>query len=234
MEAKEMVPFDFEGDEIRTITIDGQPWWVAADVCRVLKHTNNRVAMQRLDDDERGSTKVYTLGGMQTMQIVNESGLYSLILRSNLKEAKKFRRWITHVVLPEIRKTGGYFAPRSFAEALQLAANQQFEIEARNREIAEMRPVVQAHEVLTDSKSTAKIRDVAKVLGYGQNKFFQRLRDDKILDGNNVPYQRYIDAGYFIVKDQHVKNERFEKLHKQTFVTAKGESYLAKKYGSGE
>lgn len=233
MEATNIVPFDYEGNEIRTITIDDEPWWFAVDVCGVLDLENTARAVMGLDEDEKCEHEHYSGSGRKPT-LINESGLYSLILRSRKPEAKAFKRWVTREVLPEIRKTGGYFAPRSFAEALQLAANQQFEIEARNREIAEMRPVVQAHEVLTDSKSTAKIRDVAKVLGYGQNKFFQRLRDDKILDGNNVPYQRYIDAGYFIVKDQHVKNGRFEKLHKQTFVTAKGESYLAKKYGSGK
>ena len=97
-----------EENPVRTISIDGETWFVAKDVCNILGHSNSRTATQELDDDEKGVRKVYTLKGMQEMTVINEAGLYTLILRSNKKEAKSFRRWITHDVLPQIRRTGCY------------------------------------------------------------------------------------------------------------------------------
>jgi prophage antirepressor-like protein len=100
-----------EGFKVRIIMRDGEPWFVAKDVCDILGHTNNRKAVEMLDDDEKDVTKVYTPGGLQEMNIVSESGLYALIFRSNKPEAKAFRRWVTHEVLPAIRKTGSYIVP---------------------------------------------------------------------------------------------------------------------------
>ena len=101
-------PFDFEGQAVRTTTRDEEPWFVLADVCRVLEHTNPSVAAARLDDDEKGVANVYTPGGAQEMTVINESGLYSLILTSRKPSAKRFKKWVTAEVLPAIRKTGGY------------------------------------------------------------------------------------------------------------------------------
>lgn len=104
-----LIPLNYENIEIRLIQDEnGEPWWVTKDVCTVLDISNYRDALNRLDDDERGSAKVDTLGGPQEMSIVNEPGLYTLIIRSNKPDAKKFKKWITHKVLPSIRKTGKY------------------------------------------------------------------------------------------------------------------------------
>lgn len=100
--------FNFDHLPVRTVNRDGEIWFVAADVCAALAHTNPRMAVSRLDDDEKGVSNVYTHGGSQEVMIVSESGLYSLILTSRKEEAKRFKRWITHEVLPAIRKTGGY------------------------------------------------------------------------------------------------------------------------------
>lgn len=100
--------FNFTGTEIRVVTKDGQPWWVAKDVCDVLEIKNSRDALGRLDEDEKGVASTDTLGGTQQVQVVNESGLYSLVLSSRKPEAKQFKRWITHEVIPAIRKTGTY------------------------------------------------------------------------------------------------------------------------------
>ena len=100
--------FQFESNEIRVVLRDGEPWWVAKDVCAVLEHSNSRMAIASLDEDEKGVSKVYTLGGEQEMQVINEPGLYSLIIRSNKPQAKAFKRWLTHEVIPSIRKTGSY------------------------------------------------------------------------------------------------------------------------------
>lgn len=103
--------FDFEDNAVRVVDIDGEPWFVAADVCRVLDIKNSRDAVADLDDDEKGVVNTDTLGGKQEMRVINESGLYNLIFRSRKPEAKKFRKWVTAEVLPSIRKTGMYVAP---------------------------------------------------------------------------------------------------------------------------
>jgi hypothetical protein len=106
-------PFEFPetGQPVRVISVDGEPWWVAVDVCGVLQHSNSRQALSHLDDDEKGVTIADTPGGPQELATVNEPGLYSLILRSRKPQAKAFKRWITHEVIPAIRKTGRYEAP---------------------------------------------------------------------------------------------------------------------------
>lgn len=100
--------FDYQSSPIRMIDRDGELWWVLADVCRVLDLSNSRRVAERLDDDEKGVTLSDTPGGKQNMTIINESGLYSVILRSDKPEAKPFRRWVTREVLPAIRRTGTY------------------------------------------------------------------------------------------------------------------------------
>jgi len=101
-------PFNFDGNDVRTLLIDEDIWFVAKDVCDVLELSNSRKTVQMLDEDEKGVTKAYTLGGIQELTIISESGLYTLIIRSNKPQAKPFRRWVTHEVLPTIRKTGSY------------------------------------------------------------------------------------------------------------------------------
>ena len=100
--------FHYENNEIRTILKDGEPWWVLADVCQVLDLGSPHKVADRLDEDEKGRNLIPTPGGNQNMTIINESGLYKVILRSDKPEAKKFTRWVTHEVLPAIRKTGQY------------------------------------------------------------------------------------------------------------------------------
>ena len=99
------------GEKVRTVLVENEPWWVLADVCRVLGIANSRNASSRLDDDEKGVHLVDTLRGKQKMTLVSESGLYSVILRSDKPEAKEFKRWVTHEVLPSIRQTGAYATP---------------------------------------------------------------------------------------------------------------------------
>jgi prophage antirepressor-like protein len=111
MNTSAAVPFRFESHEVRGLNINGEPWFIAKDVCEVLEHTNHRMAVDGLDDDEKGVRKVYTLGGEQEMIVISESGLYTLIIRSNKPQAKPFRKWVTAEVLPSIRKTGAYIAP---------------------------------------------------------------------------------------------------------------------------
>jgi prophage antirepressor-like protein len=123
------LPLAFDGCQVRVVTDEqGSPWFVAADVCTVLAVGNSRDALTRLDDDEKGVASIHTPGGIQSMTTVNEPGLYSLILGSRKPEAKRFKRWVTHEVLPAIRRTGHYGAvPQAAAgltaeQAAQIAA----------------------------------------------------------------------------------------------------------------
>lgn len=108
--------FDSMGQRLRVITKDGEPWFVAADVCAALTIGNTSMAMERLDDDEKGISSIDTLGGKQEFAIINESGLYNLILGSRKPEAKRFKKWVTSEVLPSIRKTGGYRIPQASSQ----------------------------------------------------------------------------------------------------------------------
>ena len=104
----EVTNWTFGETEVRTIERDGEPWWVLKDVCAVLEIKNHKDAATRLEDDEKGVASIDTLGGTQNMTIINESGLYSVILRSDKPQAKPFRKWVTAEVLPSIRKNGCY------------------------------------------------------------------------------------------------------------------------------
>ena len=114
------IEFSYEGRAVRTVVKDGQTWFVAVDVCAVLEHSDVSKAVSRLDDDEKGATNVRTLGGVQEMNVVNESGLYNLIFTSRKPQAKVFRRWVTDEVLPSIRKTGGYRSAQGQTGAVQV------------------------------------------------------------------------------------------------------------------
>lgn len=151
-----IVPFDFETNAVRVVPIDGEPWFVAADVCRVLKHTNSRVAVGRLDDDEKGVTKVYTLGGEQEMNVVSEFGLYSLILTSNIPSAKRFRKWVTAEVLPALRRDGFYDLGGAGAE-------ERAELDAKRAHHAAL---PEAHREIADQRAEA-VRKVDALIAEG-------------------------------------------------------------------
>jgi prophage antirepressor-like protein len=114
--------FDFQGAEIRTVLVDGEPWWVAADICSVLELAQAASSLRLLDPDEKGMHSMHTPGGEQLVTTINEPGLYSLILRSRKPQAKAFKRWITHEVIPAIRQTGSYTAKPM--DELELAERQ--------------------------------------------------------------------------------------------------------------
>lgn len=116
-----IIPFHFEVYTVRTQMIEGEPWFVLADVCKVLELSTPHKAAQRLDEDDRNKTPIMdSMGRTQETEIINESGLYTLILRSNKPQAKKFKRWVTAEVLPTIRKTGSYGTPQLPTDPMQL------------------------------------------------------------------------------------------------------------------
>jgi prophage antirepressor-like protein len=134
----QIVPFSYEGQQVRTIIKDGQPWFVARDACEILELGNHRQALVRLEDDERDVISTDTLGGPQDMIIVNEPGLYSLVLGSRKPEAKAFKRWITHEVLPSIRQTGSYSTkPMTTEDMIILQAQSVKELKAEVHDLRE-------------------------------------------------------------------------------------------------
>lgn len=213
--------FNYNGSPVRTVMVDGEPWFVAKDVCAILELGNPRSTLALLDDDEKGVHNVDTLGGSQQVTIINEPGLYSLVLRSRKPEAKQFKRWVTHEVLPSIRKTGGYSTfkiPQTFAEALQLAADQAKALEAA-------RPAVEFVERYVDNDGLKTLREIAKILEVPERKFIKWLQSKGIIykhNGVNLPYQRYHKEGYFEVKTGDSEGYAFT----QTRFTAKGVEWI--------
>ena len=218
-----------EFGEIRTVVIDNEPWFVARDITERLGYQNGRDALYKhVDQEDKGVAKCDTLGGVQDFSIINESGLYSLILSSKLPEAKKFKHWVTSEVLPQIRKTGGYVAPRTYAEALRAYADEVEQRERLERERQELLPKAEFFDAVTDSKTAISIGKTAKVLdaGIGQNKLFAFLRDNNILKSDNTPYQRYIDMGYFRVVEQKYEVNGEIRISIKTLVFQKGIDFI--------
>lgn len=223
--------FTYADQQVRTVVIDGEPWFVAADVCRVLAHSNSRMAVASLDDDERGVSNVDTPGGIQQMTVINESGLYSLILRSRVAGAREFKRWVTREVLPAIRRTGQYGSalPASFAEALELAAAQAREIEAKEAELEAARPKVEAYDAFMDADGYYSMEAAAKILGIGRNTFFRRLREIGIIQaGGRLPYQRYVHH-FVITASTYTTPDGVEHTSYTPRVRPSGLDYLRKR-----
>lgn len=180
--------------EVRTVEINGEPWFVAVDVCRALEIKNSRDAVSRLDEDERGVVLTDTLSGKQEMNVVNEPGLYSLVLGSRKPEAKAFKRWITHEVIPAIRKTGYYAVPQDYISALrayadELERNQQLEAEnqeqklvigMQEQEIADLRPMKTYVDTILESTDTLTVTQIAADYGLTAQKLNKILKNENI------------------------------------------------------
>lgn len=229
----------FENPEfgsIRTVELDGEPWLVGKDVAEALGYTNPRKALaDHVDDEDKGVTKCYTPGGDQDMTIINESGLYSLVLSSKLPTARKFRRWVTSEVIPSIRRSGGYIAGQKelspeelMALALKVANDVLAAREARISELtvqnAIMQPKADYFDELVDRNLLTCFRDTAKLLHIKQNTFIRYLLDHKYLyrnqSGKLMAYQKHIDDGLFELKEQF--NQKTEWKGTQPLVTPKG------------
>lgn len=175
----QIIPFTYESSELRTLTLDGEPWFIAADVCKILEIANPTDAIKRLDEDEKARFNLGLPGG--GTNVVNESGLYNLILGSRKPEAKEFKRWVTHEVIPSIRKTGSYGTPQLSGPALYLAAIEQAqsEIAALEAKTRELEPKADSFDGFLSSRGDYSLNEGAKLLArngvpdIGQN----RLRD---------------------------------------------------------
>ena len=220
--------FSYQDNQIRVIMLDGQPWWVAKDVCDILNLTNTTEAIRALDDDEKSTLRI-SEGGPE-VNIVSEAGLYSLIIRSNKKEAKAFKRWITHEVIPQIRATGSYQSNPKKLIALALVEAQKI-IEQKDEQIAIMAPKADFFDQVASSKDAIDLGSAAKVLnmGIGRNRLFEILREEKVLMHNNQPYQTFIDRGYFRTIEQKYTVPTGEtRISIKTLVYQKGLNYIRK------
>ena len=225
----------FNSDEfgsVRTLTIGGEPWFVGKDVAEVLGYAKplNALSVHVDGDDSLKQGLTDSMGRVQDTILINESGLYSLILSSKLPTAKKFKHWVTSEVLPSIRKTGGYTVPKTFSEALIAYAK---EVEAREKlelENSIMKPKADFYDDVTGSSDVIDIGSVAKVLnmGIGRNKLFQFLRDKGVLTRKNAPYQKYIDAGYFRQVESEWEHDGTTHITLKTVVFQKGVDYIRK------
>lgn len=228
---------------VRIILQDNEPWFVAKDICECLAISKHRDAISRLDTDERGSLKVDTLGGKQEMATVNEYGLYNLVLSSRKPEAKEFKRWITHDVLPTLRKTGSYSMniPQTLPEALRAYAD---EVEQHNKTkalVEAQRPKVIFADAVSTSDTDILIGDLAKLLNQnghniGQNRLFERLRKEGYLisrKGNsyNTPTQKAMELGLFRIKETAITHaDGRTTINKTPKVTGKGQLYFINRY----
>lgn len=230
----------FENPEfgaVRSILIDGEPWFVAADVCKALELEKTNRALSRLDDDEKGAHSVSTPGGRQRMSIISESGLYSLILGSRKPEARAFKRWITHEVIPSIRKHGAYMtdslldALEAHPEAVPEYLNRLRSENARNRELTRRLrlalPKAEYYDAFVDPADCTNIRTTAKELGVPEKQFTRYLEEKKYLfrDKNRKLFPRAVkkSAGLFLVRDFYTERG---KLGHYTLITPAGKRHF--------
>lgn len=229
---------------VRIILQDNEPWFIAKDVCDCLEINNSRQALSRLDDDEKNSVILNDgIAGNPTKAIVNEYGLYSLVMSSRKPEAKDFRRWVTHEVLPSIRKYGTYSVdiPKTLPDALKAYAN---EIEEHNKTKAlleEQKPKVLFADAVNASHTSILVGDLAKLLrqnglDIGQNRLFEKLRQEGYLikqkgESYNMPTQRSMDMKLFEIKESTFTNpDGSTHITKTSKVTGKGQIYFANRY----
>ena len=237
----------FENPEfgrVRTTVIDGEPWFVAVDVCHALDIGNPSDALNRLDDDERTLVSIEGASNGKPVNGVNEPGLYSLVLGSRKPEAKAFKRWITHEVIPAIRKTGGYHVPQSPAEQMAqgLLAAQKLLAE-KDKRIEEMRPKEIFADAVTASKTSILVGGLAKLIkqqgiDIGQKRLFAWMRENGFLiksgTEKNMPTQRAMDMKLFEVKEgSFVDGNGVNRITRTTKVTGKGQVYFVNKFLNG-
>lgn len=240
--------FFYKGKDVRTIQRNGEPWWVLKDVCDVLGLTTPARVAERLDEDEVSQTHLTdAIGRQQETLILNESGLYNVILRSDKAEAKKFKRWVTHEVLPQIRKHGAYITsakleeimndPDSWIKLLTALKKERQEKERLQLQAAEDRPKVVFADAVSVSEGTILIGELAKILKgngieIGQNRLFERLRQDGFLikrkgTDYNAPTQKAMELGLFRVKETAITHsDGHVTISKTTKVTGKGQQYF--------
>ena len=240
----------FENPEfgtIRTVMIDGEPWFVGKDVAVTLGYGDTNQAIRKHIDDEDKLTRRFDGSGQnREMTIINESGLYSLALSSKLPTAKQFKRWVTNEVLPSIRKHGAYMTKETLTESLarpenlmvilQTLLEEQKKNEALTSKVEQDKPKVAFAEAVYDCDTLISVADLAKLVhangvNIGQKRMYDFLRDEGFLckrigEDWNTPLQRYLDMGLFAVKEYSYPTRNGWGVSKTTKITGKGQTYL--------
>lgn len=230
--------------EIRTVTINNEPWFVAKDICDILGVTNPTMSLKNLESDEVTKLNLGSLEG--ETNFVSESGFYTLVLRSRKEIAKPLRLWVTREVLPQIRQTGGYipikdeepnevFLARAVKVANETIKRKDEIIASQNKRIANLEETEKDWKLLMDCKGTFSVNEIAHFIGIGEYKLFARMREIGILfkneNGDNVPYEKPVHKGKFASIPAIAPDGT---AHLQTRVYPDGISYITKllrKYG---
>lgn len=234
-----------EFGSIRTLQINGEPYFVGRDVAEILGYSNSRKALaDHVDEEDKGVTKCDTLGGTQEMTVINESGLYSLILSSKLPTARRFKRWVTSEVLPTIRRHGVYAVdevlanPDMLIEALlQLKAEREINqalketVAVQNQQIVEMKPKASYYDVVLNCKDLVAISVIAKDYGWSANRMNQYLHQKGVQykQGNKIwlLYQKYAEMGYTNTKTHsYPGNDRTMHTAVHTYWTQQGRLFI--------
>lgn len=237
-------PFNFNGNQLSVIINENNdPLFIAKEVTEILGYRSANDAVRILDADEKGTHKVRTPGGEQNVIIINESGLYSLILRSKKEEAKAFKKWVTSEVLPSIRKHGAYMTPSKIEEVLmnpdtiiQLATNlkaEQQKVKELTKTVNKQQHYVHFVEKCFDQDEKIDVGQAAKILelSYGRNTLFKKLREMGIFfQSKNEPKQEYINRGYFLLKQKWIERNNHDSFCiTKVLVTQRGLAYLSAK-----
>lgn len=240
--------FNFENQRVRTLTVNEEPYFVGKDVATILGYKNgSRDINTHVDEEDKLRYQISTAGQMRDQILINESGLYSLILSSKLPNAKKFKRWVTSEVLPAIRKHGAYMTDEKafdvvhnkngLADLLQQAAEQ---LKQKDIEIAEMKPKALFADSVATSHTTILIGELAKILrgngiDIGANRLFAWMREHGYLINRkgsdwNMPTQKSMDLGLFKIKETTINHSNGStSISKTPKVTGKGQQYFVNK-----
>ena len=232
--------FNYNGSEVRTIQKNGETWWVLKDVCAVLGLSSPHKVFDRLDEDEKGRNQIPTLGGEQEMTVVNESGLYNVILRSDKPEAKPFRKWVTSEVLPSIRKHGAYMTPETLEQAilnpdmmiklctaLKDEQDKNKALQAVNSSLTVdnqiMKPKADYFDELVDRNLLTNFRETAKQLQVKEKEFIRFLLEKKFMyRDKRGKIQPYADKNNGLFEVKEFSNEKTGFASTQTLITPKG------------
>ena len=243
--SNEIQQFDFKGATLRTLTDEnGEPWFVAKDVCDVLGYTNaSKAISDHVDSEDKLNNESLSSLGQRGGWLVNESGLYSLVLSSKLPTAKEFKRWVTHEVLPSIRKHGAYMTQQTLDKALtspdfliQLATK----LKEEQEKVKELEPKARFADAVASSDGTCLVGELAKMLrqnglDIGQNRLFEILRQDGYLgktgSNRNVPTQKAMDLGLFRIKETAVTHsDGHVTVSRTAKVAGIGQTYFVERY----
>lgn len=238
--------FNFENHEVRSLLVDDEPWFVGKDVAEILSYSNTRKALtDHVDDEDKmdGVTIRDSIGRNQKPVLINESGLYSLVLSSKLPSAKKFKRWVTSEVLPALRKTGQYQVKELSGSELMAKAliEAQNVLAAKDKVIEEMKPKVVFADAVATSHTSILVGELAKILkqngiDMGQKRLFAWLREKGYLikrqgTDYNMPTQKSMDLGLFEIKEgSYVNGSGVNITTKTPKVTGKGQQYFINKF----